>query len=253
VLTGSDLAIVVPLWRRTENLDRLLASVWATVPDAEVVCVVSPDDAPVLAWCNEPHDSIRGWVHPILAQWPGGSPGDYSRKINTGYRASFLRPFIFTGADDIEFQPGWYEAARDLVVDEEESATHDLPMIGVVGTVDDCNPRTFDGSHSTHSLVARWYADLGGCVDQSGVIYHEGYAHEYCDDELVQTAKMRLTYAHAFDAHVTHHHPMAGRAEDDDTYRTGRSRTPQSRALYRARRRLWGEADAQPGVAQVRR
>jgi hypothetical protein len=186
--TGDDLAIVVPLWRRTENLDRLLESVWATVPDAEVVCVVSPDDAPVLAWCNEPHDSIRGWVHPILAQWPGGSPGDYSRKINTGYRASFLRPFIFTGADDIEFQPGWYEAARAEV---DPRRWDDGPSIGVVGTVDDCNPRTFDGSHSTHSLVARWYADLGGCVDQAGVIYHEGYAHEYCDDELVQTAKYR--------------------------------------------------------------
>jgi hypothetical protein len=138
---------------------------------------------------------------------------------------------LFTGADDLHFHPGWYEAARTMV-------THD-PRIGVVGTADLGNARTMDGTHSTHSLVARWYADAGGSVDADHQIYHEGYAHFFCDDELIQTAVARGAYAHALDAVVEHLHPQVGKSADDATYHRGRATAPLARRRFRKRRPLW--------------
>ena len=259
-MNGDDLTIIVPLWKRTTNMARLVESIDATVPEAEIIWVVSADD-----------DAARvgafGWSTPPGAEWersrvlivdtPGGCSGDYARKINAGYRAS-TRPVLFTGADDIVFTDGWYDAARDLL-DLPQEATQVLAKgatltgpfnmlsshVGVVGTNDGCNGRTFNPAdpffpHSTHSLVARWYADQGASWDGPNVIYHEGYEHEYCDDELVQTAIMRGSYAHALDSHVTHLHPNAGAAPDDETYQRGRSRTRMSHVKYRHRQRLWG-------------
>ena len=216
--TGSDLTIVVPIYLRTKNIERMLASVQATVPDAEVLFVVTSDDP---ARRELPSFvEVDGWA---------GQPGDWSLKQNFGYRCS-SRPFIFTGADDIVFREGWYDACHAVIADG----------IGVVGTVDDLNGRTLTGDHSTHSLVARWYAnDPGGAWGEPGGIFHTGYVHEYADDELVQVAKLRGAYAHAFDAHVSHIHMLADASLDDDTYRHGRSRTPISRTLYRRRSRLW--------------
>lgn len=266
---GSDLTIVVPLWKRTSNLARLLASVDATVPAADVLLVVSADDDldGMGGFISGVHELDPGGViymttpwgdaRVLPVDWPGGMPGDYCRKINAGYLASD-RPVIFTGADDIVFTDGWYAAARPLLDIAEESmqvlsggATLEGPfnlmrenVVGVVGTNDACNPRTFNPldagyPHSTHSLVARWYADLGGTLDASNLIYHPGYPHEYCDDELCQVAQHRSMYAHAQDAVVEHHHPMASRAGDDATYQRGRARSREARALFMQRRRRW--------------
>lgn len=241
--SGDDLTIVVPLWKRTANLDRLVCSVIDTVPEAEVVFVVSMDDDAVL----DPVDQLRRDLFGSLStgmlpvDWPGGSSGDYARKINAGYRLTDRR-FIFTGADDIVFQPGWYDAAVGLARWWCAGCVEWHPNdIGVVGTNDLANPRVMAGEHSTHSLVARWYADQGGSVGQAGMIYHEGYEHEYCDDELVQTAMARGAWAMALDSHVQHMHPInpALDVPDDETYQRGRSRTRISRVLYSRRSRLW--------------
>jgi hypothetical protein len=231
----SDVAIVVPLWRRTVNLPRLWGSICATCPTARTVFVCSPEDNDTINALDD-----RGFLDQpsrsslLVVDWPGGGGGDYARKINAGFRASG-EPFIFTGADDLEFTDGWWEAASAVARFSEVTP-------GVVGTVDDCNPRTADGSHSTHSLVARWYAEMGGVIGKPRTIYCEQYDHDYCDDELVGTARARGLYAHAYGAVVRHHHPMAGRAADDETYQRGRSRSRQSATIYRRRQRLWQRA-----------
>lgn len=251
---GSDLAILVPLWQRLENIPRLLVSIAEATPAAQVVWIANVDDHA----CASFAESRMRYSHEpgelsVVVPWAGGTRGDYARKINAGYRAS-TAPFMFTAADDVVFHPDWYARARPLI-DELRMATTVLsggatltgpgpiPRIGVVGTNDGSNPRTFAGAHSTHSLVARWYADQGCSADQGGMIYHEGYWHEYCDDELVQTAKARDAYAHAGDAIVEHHHPVvgphAGVVPDDDVYRHGRAHTQESRRLFRSRAWLW--------------
>jgi hypothetical protein len=223
-VTGDDLTVIVPLWRRTKNITRVYVSAWEATPEAQILFMVSEGDGEVLDAVSELVDAEY-----LITAGPGGEPGDYARKINAGYRETD-REWLFTGADDLLFTPGWYEAAR----------AHAKIDTGVIGTVDRCNGRTALGEHSTHSLVARWYADFGGSMDAERMIYHEGYVHEYCDDELVQTAMMRGAYAHAFDAVVEHRHMLIDPTLDDAVYRHGRRHSRLSRRLYLRRKFLWG-------------
>lgn len=242
-LRGADLTILIPVWRRTHNIYRVLDSALAATPEAQVLFIASQDDDAALDLFG-----LAMFDH-LVVPWAGGGRGDYARKINAGYRAS-TRPVLFTGADDIIFHPDWYPKARqrlDVPFQVLEKlgggglliGSNRIPRIGVVGTNDLCNERTITGDHSTHSLVARWYADQGACVDQSAIIYHEGYWHEYCDDELVETAMVREAYVHAGGAIVEHAHPLAGKAPDDETYRRGRANSRLSKRLFLSRRRKW--------------
>lgn len=252
---GSDLAIIIPLYGRTKNIARVYESATTATPAANVLFVVSDGDAAV-------REALKSHcLNHLVLDGVGGEAGDYARKINHGYRST-SEPFIFTGADDLIFHEGWYEAARALMSDARRStqvlsggATLTGPFgllnehIGVVGTRDLCNGRTANGDHSTHSLVARWYADQGGPIDESNAIYHEGYIHEYCDDELVQVAKKRESYAHSFGPPVEHVHMLLDSSLDDDTYRHGRSLTRVSRRRFMIRSRMWGAQTWQDGVA----
>lgn len=251
---GDELTIVIPLWLRTRNILRVGHSASVATPEAEVIFVVSEDDRLVRDYLTDfgvpeaPSDHLRSWQ--LVVPGYGGGAGDYAKKINAGYRAS-SRPFIFTGADDIVFGDGWYAPARELIDDATIrtittpgggtlTGPFPIPEIGVVGTVDGLNGRTLTGEHSTHSLVARWYADQGACPEIGNIIYFEGYIHEYCDDELCQVAMARKAYAHSFASTVQHLHWLGDRTLDDETYRQGRSGTRMSRLTFLKRQRLWG-------------
>lgn len=216
---STDLTILVPMLGRPHRVAPLLASIAEATPDAQVLFLTTPTDLAVRREIDRHHAE--------QLTVPYRNIGDYARKINTGYRNTD-RPHIFTAADDLRFHPGWYEAAVAEIG----------PDTGVVGTNDLGSARVIAGEHATHSLVLRWYADLG-TVDQPEAIYHEGYVHEYVDDELVGTAKMRGAWAFAADAHVEHLHPDWGKAPVDPMYLKQRNRMRASRALYNRRRKLW--------------
>jgi glycosyltransferase involved in cell wall biosynthesis len=218
----SDVAIIVPVLRRPHRVDPLLESIEATTPAPHrVVFVCTPDDvdeiAAVRAAGADRIEMDRSWEH----------RGDYARKINVGYLATD-EPLIFTAADDLCFYPGWFERARARLG----------PGIGVVGTNDLGNPRVMAGYHSTHSLVSRAYADEG-TIDERRKIYHEGYPHEFCDDEMVQTAMARGAWAFAADSFVEHLHPHWGKAPTDDIYDGSAVRLDAGRRLYRRRKVRW--------------
>lgn len=216
----ADLAVLVPVLGRVHRIEPLLDSLRTSTPQARVVFLTSPDDRVV-------HDEIdRHGAEQVVVPWE--PVGDYARKINAGYRHT-AEPLLFTGADDLCFHPGWFEAAA-------ARATHG---IGVVGTNDLTNRRVMTGRHSTHSLVVRSYVDFAGTIDEPGKVLHEGYVHEYVDDELVATAKKRRAWAFASDAHVEHLHPMGGKAPLDELYEAQAARMAASRDLFRRRARLW--------------
>lgn len=214
-----DLVIVVPMLGRPHRVLPLVSSIRSTCR-ARVLFCVSPGD-------TEVHQAIDelGCERIEVAPRPRG---DYARKINAGYRHT-RESRIFAAADDLCFHPGWYEAAIAALA----------PGIGVVGTNDLGSPRVMAGEHATHSLITRAYADEFGTVDKRGEIYHEGYPHEYVDDELVGTAMRRKAWAFAFDSHVEHLHPNWGKAESDPLYAQQRHRMSAGASLYRRRRRLW--------------
>lgn len=218
------MVIVVPLLHRAHRMPTMLASAQATVPAARVLAVCTPNDTAVIRAVD------AAGVERLMV--PYDPTGDWARKINAGYRHT-TEPLIFTGADDLLFHPGWFEAATAKLG----------PGVGVVGTNDMCNPRVMRGEHATHFLVTREYADKQGTLDGPGAVVVECYVHEYVDTEAVGTAKKRGSWIFAVDSVVKHQHPLCEESIDSDGrdphYREQRRRMRQSWPLFRKRQRLW--------------
>jgi hypothetical protein len=98
---------------------------------------------------------------------------------------------------------------------------------------------TETGSASTHSLVHVGYTC--GTIDNPdpGLLLHEGYDHNFVDNEFVGTARYRDVYAHAVHARVEHLHPVWGKAEPDATYEKGQRAFAADRDLHRQRETMW--------------
>ncbi len=224
VADSSAVVIVVPVLGRPGNVRPLMASVAAaTRPPYRLLFVASEDDHAELA------ELRRAGADFVTV----GPPGRYGQKCNVGAQVS-TEPLIFTAADDLHFHAGWLEAAISCLTDGVE----------VVGTNDLGNARVIAGRHSTHTLWTRRYVEqVGGVVDEPpGRIYHEGYPHDYVDDEGIQTAIARGVYAHAHASHVEHLHWLFGKGEQDEIYRQAMARSSEGRRLYQRRRRLWVRA-----------
>lgn len=220
-------AVLVPVLDRPRLVAPLVSSLHDSTSaergdgwHVRLVFVCSPEDAREIA-------AVRAaGLEPLLADWPPG-PGDYARKINHAARLA-EEPWLFTGADDLRFHPGWLRACVS-----EHVRTGAL----VIGTNDLGNPWVMNGRYATHLLVHRdWLAR--GTIDQPGVIFHEGYDHNCVDTELVETARARRSYAFAKTAHVEHLHPSWRKGVDDSTYAKGRAHHRDDRRLLATRQRL---------------
>ena len=218
-MSGDNLAILVPVLRRPHRVKPLMDSIKRATPDARVVFITDPGD-------YEEHCAIAVERTPKTTVLTTG--GNYAHKINRGFEHCSER-LLFLGADDLEFHPGWLEACVEKL---EEGAD-------VVGTQDLCNPAVIRGEHATHFLVMRDYVELLGTIDEAGKILHEGYEHEYVDNELIETAKARGVYAFANDAVVEHLHPLVGKAPTDELYDRMPARMKTGKAVYDKRRHLW--------------
>lgn len=216
----SEVCIVIPVLKRPQNAEKVLLSIEAATPELhKVLFVATRGDK------EEIRELQRLGVDYLVM--PPTDRGDFAKKTNQGYRES-TEPFIFTGADDLEFHAGWFEKAKAKMG----------PTIGYVGTNDLGNARVKVGRHSTHSLVRREYADLG-TVDEPRKIFHEGYPHCYCDDEAVQTAIARTAWDFAKDSVVEHLHHHWGKGPHDDLVKFGEQTLLEGRELFMQRRHLW--------------
>lgn len=223
----AQVAILVPVLGRPHRVMPLVENIDAVTPeDHRTVFIVSANDdaeRDALTYVDD-----RPGVAVLTVPWDGGIPGDYARKINAGFRFTD-EPYLFQGADDVRFHAGWFHAAwRQLG-----------SRFCVCGTNDLYNPRVLRGAHSTHSLFTRSYIDKRGTVDEVGKVLHEGYPHEYCDDEFVRTARSRGVFCVATDSIVEHLHPYAGKAPRDWVYDLGHSRVMGGKAVFEARERMW--------------
>lgn len=215
--------VIVPVLGRPHRVVPLIESLKAATPEPHRLVFVATDSD------QRELDAIdaAGAERFTLS---GNALGDYQMKINYAYRHS-TEPFLFTGADDLDFHPFWLARALEAMAD---------PKVGVVGTNDLGSPRVMAGVHSTHSLVRRAYVDEFGTIDESRKVMCELYAHEFCDDEFVQTAMSRGAFVHAHDSLVEHMHPNWKKAHSDPLYERQQRRMAQGRKVYRRREHLWG-------------
>jgi hypothetical protein len=212
----SELAILIPVLGRPHRVRPVLENVKEITPGARVLFIADPTDFPEQAAVHEAGGEL------LLID------GGYAAKINAGCRVT-TEPYVFTGADDLVFHAGWFNNAQ--------AAMSESRCIGVVGVNDLLRRRR--PRHATSFLVSRTYAQLP-CLDETRGPMSETYDHSFVDDELIATASHRGAYVYADAAVVEHRHWMSrDGVEDDETYRKGRIRFGEDRALYRGRSHLW--------------
>jgi glycosyltransferase involved in cell wall biosynthesis len=184
-----EVAVIVPAMR-PENLPRLRKSFDATNDGSARLVVVG--DAGL-----EAHVGIS----------TDADATTYAEKVNLGYSVT-SEPWVLLVGDDVEFKPGWIEAARKL------SDTYD-----VIGTNDSSgapkNPEVAAGRHADHFFVRRAYVEeYGASLDGPGILAPDCYRHWFVDREMVELAKVRGVFAPCLEAVVEHHHPGYDGRED---------------------------------------
>ena len=232
----TELAILIPTLGRADRLEPLVENIAETTPPIyRVLFVVDSDD-------EETFYALGGTAVPDRVFFVFGS-GTYPEKINAAVRATD-EPWLLLTADDVRFHPGWWEATEHYREESGEIRSQlGRPVEfgpGVIGTNDLHNPATAKGKYATQILIARWYIDRFGTVDEPGKAFHEGYHHEQIDRELCHTAQARGMYAHCADSVIEHLHHATGLRPKDATDEKGNLAARKAdKALYEARRHLW--------------
>lgn len=158
----------------------------------------------------------------------------FACKINAGFRGTAALWILMVG-DDVRFHDGWLDAlmAKADETDADVIGTNDLGT----GVSDWFSP---------HPLINREYVDeQGASWDGPGIVCHEGYRHNYVDNEILAVAQQRGAWAMAWDAVIEHMHPAFGKGDDDRIYRLGQSFLDDDAARWRQRSQAhagWGAA-----------
>lgn len=237
-LMEAEITVQIPVLGRPHNAAPLIERLMS-VSECKVVpiFICSRGDTEQIEACNATEAEV------LIVSWEPG-PGDFARKHNMCFGAFDYAPYVFLGADDLEFTRGW--DLHVLAVARKSGA-------GVIGTQDDANPLVKRGKHSTHSLVSRSYIEqVGGTWhDGPGSVYHEGYDHQYVDTELCMAAMEREEWAFARRSLVRHHHPLyrsieRGKTPMDATYEKAMRGGKEDGVLFRERQ---ARGRVRPGAA----
>ena len=221
-------AVIVPVLGRPGNAAPFMASLAAPgAPLAHVYAVADEADAETIAAWKEAGAKVIA----IDRADGSGAPGTFAEKVNAGYRMT-AEPWLLLVGDDVRFHPGWLDQAQHAARDGAD----------VVGTNDMHNPRCAAGEWSPHPLIRRAYIDEAGASwDGPKVVAHEGYRHNFPDDEIAAAAAQRGAWVMAPHAKVEALHPLWGNAADDATYALGRKHFEQDKALFEARLVKYGK------------
>jgi len=177
----------------------------------------------------------------------GAKGKTFAENLNYQLKRS-MADWVLVVGDDVEFTPGWFEAAAEVSTTADVIGTNDA-RDGEVR-----NPDVAAGRHADHFFVRREYIDqLGACLDGPGSFMPEAYRHWYTDREVIQLAKARGVFVMAPECRIIHHHPgydgdeaarqadetyMAAVESSDDDRRTFLERAPliEQHRVTRARR-----------------
>ena len=210
--------VLVPVLGRPHNAEPLARSLEVTQTPFRLLFICNHDDPAEIAACE-----AVGEV--LIVPWSAGK-ADFAKKINYAFERT-ENEWLFQGADDIRFSPGWDHHALMVARKRERK---------VIGTNDLHNPLVKRAAHSTHTLFARSYIEeQGGTFDGSGTVFSEEYDHQFVDSEFCETAKRRGVWAFSKQSIVEHFHPHWGNAPDDPTYRKSARDAAGDRRLYMQR------------------
>ena len=216
-------SVVIPSQERPESLLRAVESVLTATGDVEVIIVLDIKDAP--SWGILPAlEELSASRSVPLSVIPVEGDMHTAERWNIGAAAS-SGEFLVTGADDVEFLPGWYEAAHE--------GMEKLAGSGIVGFNDCEKTGSSFGALATHFMVSRKYAArrLGG------VLMPPVYEHGYTDVEVTFRGKRDSKIVWADGARYTHHHPVHGKGVPDRIYDKGSESERRDERLFKRRLR----------------
>ncbi len=222
----TELAVLVPVLSRPQNVAPLVASFLAGCPDdSKLVFIFDWDDI-------DEHMAVEDllrWEPPLIVAITHDEAHTWPEKINYGVN-SIRAEWYLCAADDITFEPGWWDA----------TLTARNQGFGVIGTNDAYpgekgNPAVAAGCHTCHPLISAEYIKTFGTVDQPGLAVHDGYSHWYVDNELVRTAMARKQWTYCRDAVLRHNHPYWDRGTWDDTYTAGEANSHADQLVWESR------------------
>lgn len=219
---AADIAILVPVLHRPQNIGPLLRSLQTSVLPYRLLFLCSPHD-------REQQQALKAAAQEYsVVPWDPG-PADWAKKLEHG-RGLTSEPLMLLAADDLRFHQGWDVELRNAWRDFD---------VGVLGTQDLGNRLVIQGQHSTHPCVVRDYADCHGTIDDPKLMLHQGYDHQYCDNELCETAMSRGCWKFLHACVIEHLHPSWGKGTGDSTYLKGNRHWQRDLKLFKRRKRLW--------------
>ena len=198
--------IYVPVLGRPEQARPFMESLRASTGLASVYAIAGDDDD-LAAWRDAGAVGIR-------------FPGTFARKVNHAFGKYGSSPWVLLVGSDVIFRPGWFDRALRAAGDR----------FHLVGT-NDLSDLVRD--LAVHPLIRRsWIEEHGASWDGPGTVAHEGYGHNFVDNEWTAVARQAGVLTYAPDAVVEHMHPIFGKADEDDTYRKGYRTYDADKALW---------------------
>lgn len=209
-----SIAVLIPTFGRVHKLKELVRNFNKYSKVSNLYFIAETTDFDTTEWLK--NSNLKHFV----------VSGEYVEAINYGYKHT-SEPFIFCGADDIEFTKDW---DIKLLKNFEDENIH------VTGGVDDwvCSRA---GIHISHPLIRRSYIkNQGSCWGQKDVIYYPGYKHYHCDIELEQLAWTRGCIKVDTTVTIKHNHFVNQKVEQDATYKRSYQMLSGDTKLYEQRK-----------------
>jgi len=210
--------VIVPVHHRPANAAPFMRTLRASTGLVDVVAVAMEEDVETIeAWRDE-------GVNVLLSDRKS-----FSHKVNVAFR-TVTTPWIFLAGDDVHFHAGWLDHLQWVA---------EMSGASVIGSNDLGNPAVIAGTHATHMLIDSNYVQtVGASWDGPGKVTHDGYRHNFVDNEIVEAAKERGVWSMALGSLVEHLHPAWDeRRAMDETYRIGQSTFERDARLFEQRYR----------------
>jgi glycosyltransferase involved in cell wall biosynthesis len=214
------IAILIPTYKRAYKLKQVADNIHSnTLAKHKIYFIVEPEDRESINAAKEIKEQV------IV----NTKPNTYVSAINYGFQRTH-EPYVFCGADDLDFQRGWDSEALNCFDKK----------IGIVG-VWDSYAISDTGIHASHFLVSREYIKKhGGVYDEKNTIYSSEYVHLMPDMETIQTAMQRNAFVSCKKSVVEHLHWIVGKAKKDATYDRAMECVDGDVATYKRRREELG-------------
>jgi hypothetical protein len=212
-----DISILLPTLGRAEKLPGLAANIADTTQGHDWQLVFALDRADIASW-EKLQDALmyvstRGQIIAVACD------GTYPVKTNAAYRAS-SGSLVLPTADDVVFREGWLEPVIERFQEVSVDGTAEWFTYHVVGT-NDLSPMS-NPRHATMPVIRRAYIETLGCSwGEPGLVFHEGYRHNFVETEICKLADQRGVWVYEPSSVIEHLHPAWGKREEDDTDEKG--------------------------------